>query len=90
MLRAFLPPLCLVLALAQLIVAFTLLSVGEPEVDVEIHRARVESTEEHVAALEDRLARRQWGYRGLIAGLFVGAVATTVIGFRTIGPSRRG
>ena len=81
-LRALLPPLALVAALFLVVSAFTLLWLGEPEVDVALHRARLNpDREEYAELLEDQLARRRWGHRVGVGALFTGAVLATAGAF---------
>ena len=44
-LQRFLPPLCLLIALGMLVVAFSLLAVGAPEATVDLHQARASADE---------------------------------------------
>lgn len=87
--QRFLSPLCLVLCLALLVTAFAVLATDAPEPNVQLHAARVEGDEAYEEVLEEDLQRRVWLRRGLIAALFLAALASGVAGFRAIGGSRR-
>ena len=82
--RRWLPPVCLVFALALAISGFAVQSIGEPEPGMKLHRARVEGQEDYEERLEVELERRQWARTALIAGLYGGAVAFTVAAFCTM------
>ena len=83
-----LPPLCFLLALAALIAAFALWTVGPPEASVELHRARSSGDEQFSEPLEDQLARRQSAHKILVACLFAASAAFTVAAFCTMRPSQ--
>ncbi len=80
-LRALLPPLALVLALFLTVSAFTLLWLGEPEVDVELHRARLNPDRKYAELLEEKLERKRWGYRVGVGVLFTSAALSAAGGF---------
>ncbi|MFO7901815.1 MAG: hypothetical protein R6U98_04080 [Pirellulaceae bacterium] len=87
--QRFLSPLCLVLCLALLVTAFAVLATDAPEPNVQLHAARVEGDEAYEEVLEEELRHRAWLRQGLIATLFLAAVASGVAGFYTLGGSRR-
>lgn len=83
-----LSPLCLVLALLTLIAGFTVVAVPEPEVDMELHRARARGDEAYEQVLEERLERRRWKRRLLMGGLFVTSGLLAVAAYTTLGSDR--
>ena len=82
------PPICLFLSLVSVICGFVLLARGEPEVNMELHRARIEGEEQHRQLLEERLGRRQLSHKLLIGGCFVSAALFTVGAFTAMSPSQ--
>ncbi len=87
--QRFLAPICLILCLAMLVTGFALLATDAPEPNVQLHRARATRDEAYEAVLERELQRRIWMRRGVIGGLFVGALALGVGAFCSIGDARR-
>ena len=67
--RRWLPPVCLVFALALAISGFAVQSIGEPEPDMRLHRARVEGQEDYEERLEEELERRQTAKAARLAWL---------------------
>jgi hypothetical protein len=53
------PPLCFLLAMAMLIMGFSLLAIGFPDASVELHRARASGDDEYTDVLEADLRRQQ-------------------------------
>ena len=82
--QKWLPPVCLVFALAMAFSGFAVQSIGEPEPGMKLHRARVEGQEDYEARLEEDLEHRQWARKVLIAGLYGGAIAFTVAAYCTM------
>lgn len=82
-----LPPLCLLLALAMLVVGFGLLAVEPPEASVELHHARVTGDEQYQEVLEAQLRRRQRIRTALLVCLFGGSALFAVLGFVTMRPT---
>jgi len=82
--QKWLPPVCLVFALALAISGFAVQSIGEPEPDMKLHRARVEGQADYEERLEEELEHRQWARKALIAGLYGGAITFTVAAFWTM------
>ena len=85
MLSHLIPPLCLLLALAMLIVGFTLIAVGEPEDSVQLHQARAQGDELSTETLEADLRRRRVTRYTLIGLLLLGSGLMTVTAFRSMG-----
>ena len=85
--QKWLPPFCLVFALALAISGFAVQAIGEPEPDMKLHRARVEGKDDYEERLEAVLEHRQWARKALIAGLYGGAIAFTAAAFWTMGPA---
>lgn len=67
------PPLCLVLALAMVIVGFGLWAVEPPEANVDLHRARAAGDEPYQEVLELQLHRQQRTRHWLLGCLFAGS-----------------
>ena len=84
----FLPPLCLLLALAMLIAGFALLAVERPEAPIQLHAARVSGDDAYRDVLEAQLARRQFARRILVGSLFAGSVLMTALAFLAMAPSK--
>ena len=84
----FLPPLCLLLALAMLISGFALVAVEPPADPLELHAARVSGDDAHRDVLEAQLARRQLARRVLVGSLFAGSVLMTALAFLAMAPSK--
>jgi hypothetical protein len=80
-LRALLPPCALVLALILAVSAFALLWVGEPEVGIELHRARLNPDQNYAAPLEERFESKKWAYRVGVGVLFTSATLSVAGGF---------
>lgn len=87
--QRILSPVCLVLSLALLVTAFAVLAKDAPEPSVELHAARAAGDEAYEKVLEEDLQQRIWVRRGLVAALFLAALASGVAGFYTIGGSPR-
>ena len=85
MFSRLLPPVCLLLALAMLIVGFTLITVGGPEDSVQLHQARAEGDELSTETLEVDLRRRRMTRYALIGLLLLGSGLMTVTAFRSMG-----
>ena len=83
------PPICLFLALASVFCGFVLWAKGGPEVDMELHRARIDGEEQYQQLLEARLTRRQLVHKLLIGGCFVAAALFTAAAFAMMPPSRK-
>ncbi len=83
---SFLPPLCLVLALAMAIAAFAMLAVGPPEPSVELHRVTAAGDETARDALEADLERQQLQRNLLLTCLFVGSGVMIATAFVTMRP----
>lgn len=89
MLKAILPPFCLLLALALAITGFAMIAFGGPEASISLHEARASGDELTTNTLEDDLNQRQTSRMVMIGGLFVGSGAMTLIAFASMsGPSR--
>ncbi len=86
--RKVLPPICLFLSLVSVICGFVILATGEPEVNMELHRARIDGEEQYRQLLEERLGRRQLSHKLLIGGCFVSAALFTVGAFAAMSPSQ--
>jgi hypothetical protein len=84
----FLPPLCLLLALAMLIAGFALWSVDAPETSSELSRARAQGDDQYGDVLQHQLRRRQLGRRVIITGLFAGCGLMTLLAFLAMGPDQ--
>jgi hypothetical protein len=82
-----LPPLCLLLALAMLLVGFTLIAVGGPEDSVQLHQARAQGDELTTETLETDLRRKQLLRYTLIGLLLLGSGLMTMTAFRSMGSS---
>jgi hypothetical protein len=78
------PPLCFLLALALLVVGFSLLVIGFPEASVALHRARASGDDAFTETLEADLHKRRFTRGTLITLSFVGSVVVTVAGFRAM------
>lgn len=79
--QKWLPPVCLLFALAMAFSGFAVQSIDEPEAGMALHRARVEGQKDYEERLEEDLEHRQWARKALIAGLYGGAIAFTVAAF---------
>ena len=84
----FLPPLCLLLALAMLIAGFALVAVEPPSDPLQLHAARVSGDDAVRDVLEAQVARRQLARRVLVGSLFAGSVLMTILAFLTMAPSK--
>ena len=78
------PPLCFVLALAMLVVGFSLLVIGFPEPSIELHRARASGDDNFTETLESDLRKRRLTRGALITSSLVGSVVVTIVGFRAM------
>ena len=85
--QKIMPPILLFLSLASVICGFVILATGEPEVNMELHRARIDGEEQYRQLLEERLGRRQLSHKLLIGGCFVSAALFTVGAFAAMSPS---
>lgn len=89
MLKAILPPFCLLLALGMAITGFSMIAFGGPEESVNLHAARASGDDLTTNTLEDELQRRQTSRMVMIGLLFAGSGAMTLVGFASMsGPSR--
>ena len=79
-----LPPFCLLLALAMLVVSFTLIAVGGPDESVQLHQARVEGDDLSTETLEVDLRRKRMTRYALIGLLLFGSGLMTVTAFRSM------
>ncbi|MCH7918488.1 MAG: hypothetical protein IIC50_10935 [Planctomycetes bacterium] len=86
--QKIMPPILLFLSLASVICGFVILATGEPEVNMELHRARIDGEEQYRQLLEERLGRRQLSHKLLIGGCFVSAALFTVGAFAAMSPSQ--
>lgn len=77
----WLPPLCLVTALATLIAGFALLAVSPPEASVRLHKARVAGDEQHRDLLEAELERQKLRRRTILGALFGSSALLTAAAF---------
>ncbi len=68
----------------MLVVAFCLLAVGPPEAGIELHGARASGDDTFSESLELDLERRQFNRLLVIGSLFLGSIAMTVTGFRSM------
>ena len=84
-----LSPVCLILCLALLVMAFALLATDAPEPNVQLHGARARGDEAFEQVLERDLQRRIWFRRGVIAALFAAAFASGVAGFCALSGTAR-
>ena len=82
------PPFCLLLALAMLIIAICLLAVGPPEASVDLHEARAAGDDVFVNVWESDLVQRQRIRLATIVGLLAGSVGITIVAFRTMSSER--
>ena len=80
-----LSPICLILCLALLVMAFALLATDAPEPNVQLHGARARGDEAFEQVLERDLQRRIWFRRAVIGSLFAAAIVSGVAGFRALG-----
>jgi hypothetical protein len=78
------PPLCFLLALALLVMGFSLLVVGFPEASVALHRARASGDDAFTETLEEDLHKRRFTRGTLITLSLVGSVVVTIAGFRAM------
>ena len=83
----FLPPLCLVLALAMAVAGFGVLAAGAPEPSVELHRAAAEGDDPYREALETQLRRQQLKRKVLMGCLFSGSGLLIVAALLTMRPA---
>lgn len=83
-LQEIIPPLLLVLALVMLIAGFASLAVERPQPSVELHRARLEGSEQYQAVLEQDLQMRRVRRVALTVSLFAGAVILATFGYLTM------
>ncbi len=78
------PPLCFLLALALLVVGFSLLVIGFPEAGIELHRARASGDDAFTETLEADLRKRRFTRGALITLSLVGSVVVTIVGFQAM------
>ena len=89
MLKTFLPPFCLLLALALAITGFSMIAFGGPEASISLHEARASGDELTTNTLEQDLQQRQTSRMVMIGLLFAGSGAMTLVAFGAMsGPSR--
>lgn len=81
MFRSLFPPLCLFIALAMAIVAFSIIAFGGPEASIELHQARAAVDKTFVNALEADLERQQTFRIALIVLLLLGSGVMTIVAF---------
>ena len=87
--KAVLPALCLLLALAMAITGFSMIAFGEPEANVSLHQARASGDELTTTTLEDDLQQRQTSRMVMIGLLFAGSGVMTLLAFGSMsGPTR--
>ncbi|MCA9217771.1 MAG: hypothetical protein KDB27_32100 [Planctomycetales bacterium] len=79
--RTLFPPFMFLTALAMVVVAFGLLAFGTPDISVDLHQARATNDELFKETLESDLAYRTWIHYLRIAGLFICAIVSIVVGF---------
>ena len=84
--KAIIPPLCLLLALAMFFAAFAVAAVEQPEASVEFHRARATGDDESADLMEAQLARRQFARKMLLSSLIIGGVALIATAFAAMRP----
>ena len=89
MLKAVLPPLCLLLALALAVTGFAVIAFGEPEANVSLHQARASGDELTTATLEDDLQQRRMSRMVMIGLLFTGSGVMTLLAFGAMGGPTR-
>lgn len=89
MLKTFLPPICLLLALALAITGFAMIAFGAPEASVSLHEARAAGDELATSTLEQHLEDQQWSRITFITLLFVASGAMTFVAFGSMGESRK-
>ena len=85
MLKAVLPPVCLLLALALAVTGFSMIAFGEPEPSISLHEARASGDELSESTLEADLKQRQFSRTLFITMLFVGSGAMTIVAFSSMG-----
>lgn len=88
MIGRVIPPLCLLLALAMLIIGFTVMAMEPPSDSLELHQARVVGNDALQEVLEVKLEKQQRNRRMLLGSLFIGASLMVVLAFASMGPSR--
>ena len=76
------PPLCFLLAIALLIIGFTVSSVDPPAASMELHQARATGDEQATETLEADLKQRQLSRQVAIIGSLSGSVLMVVLGFK--------
>ena len=92
MFKAFLPPFCLLLALALAITGFSMIAFGGPEESISLHEARASGDDLTQTTLELDLKQRQTSRVVMIGLLFAGSAAMTLIAFGSMsgpGPNRQ-
>jgi len=88
-LKAVLPPVCLLLALGLAITGFSMIAFGGPEESISLHEARANGDDLTTDTLEDDLLSRQTSRMVMIGLLFAGSGVMTLVGFGAMsGPSR--
>ena len=89
MLKAVLPPVCLLLALGLAITGFSMIAFGGPEESISLHEARASGDDLTTNTLEDDLLSRQTSRMIMIGLLFAGSGAMTLVAFGSMsGPPR--
>lgn len=86
--QKFLPPLCLLMALATAIAGFTLAALPRPQPTVELHQATLDQDDQHREILENKLQKSRHVRKYLIGGLLTCSVVFTVAAFRTMRPTQ--
>jgi hypothetical protein len=81
------PPICLVLALAMLIMGFAMLAVEAPQPPAELAGARAAGDDDYGDAIEAQVARQRWIRILTLTGLFTGTVVMTVAAFALMRPA---
>ena len=79
-----LSPLCLVVSLIMLVLAFAILASEPPGESVQIHSARASGDELAEAAMKTQLTGKIWFRRLLLAALFCGSVLMILVSFVTM------
>ena len=83
------PSFCFFLALVMLVCGFALWSTGPPEVNIELHQARLGDDDAYRELLEGQLGQRQRGRKMLTGCLFAGSAAMVVAAFLTMRPAEK-
>ncbi len=78
------PPLCFLLAMALVVVGFSLLAIGLPEASVALHRARASGDEPFTERLESDLRQQRMVHGTLITVSLAGSAIMVFVGFRAM------